>query len=51
MLWGSAEETAFQPWTQTTYTDRKSPLLRIAELFNINHFIISQAWPYLAPFL
>ena len=49
--WGPAEETTFQSWTQTTYSDRESPLSRIAELFNVNHFIISQARPYLAPFL
>lgn len=29
----------------------ESPLTRISELFNVNHFIISQARPYLAPFL
>lgn len=28
-----------------------SPLNRIAELFNVNHFIVSQARPYIAPFL
>lgn len=49
--WGPAEETTFRPWTQTSYVDRESPLLRIAELFNVNHFIISQARPYIAPFL
>ncbi|KAK4995985.1 triacylglycerol lipase [Elasticomyces elasticus] len=32
-------------------TDRDSPLSRIAELFNVNHFIVSQARPYIAPFL
>jgi TAG lipase/lysophosphatidylethanolamine acyltransferase len=26
-------------------------LARIAELFNVNHFIVSQARPYIAPFL
>ncbi|KAK9420955.1 putative PNPLA domain-containing protein [Seiridium unicorne] len=31
--------------------DRKSPLARIAQLFNVNHFIVSQARPYLIPFL
>lgn len=30
---------------------RDSPLGRIAELFNVNHFVISQARPYIAPFL
>ena len=33
------------------YSDRDSPLSRVAELFNVNHFIVSQARPYIAPFL
>ncbi|KAF2869800.1 acyl transferase/acyl hydrolase/lysophospholipase [Massariosphaeria phaeospora] len=49
--WANAEETTFRPWTQASYSDRESPLHRIAELFNVNHFIVSQARPYLAPFL
>ncbi|KAI9801999.1 MAG: hypothetical protein M1825_003055 [Sarcosagium campestre] len=49
--WGPAKETTFRSWTQESYTDRDSPLSRIAELFNVNHFIVSQARPYLAPFL
>ncbi|OCK86437.1 hypothetical protein K432DRAFT_376752 [Lepidopterella palustris CBS 459.81] len=49
--WASAEDTTFHPWTHASYSDRESPLNRIAELFNVNHFIVSQARPYLAPFL
>lgn len=30
---------------------RGSPHARVAELFNVNHFIISQARPYIAPFI
>lgn len=30
---------------------RTSPLSRVAELFNVNHFLVSQARPYIAPFL
>ncbi|KAF3913355.1 hypothetical protein ABW20_dc0105498 [Dactylellina cionopaga] len=30
---------------------RSSPHARVAELFNVNHFIISQARPYIAPFI
>jgi TAG lipase/lysophosphatidylethanolamine acyltransferase len=41
----------FQHWTHAFYTDRDSPLQRVAELFNVNHFIVSQARPYLIPFL
>lgn len=50
--WSPSLFTTFRPWTHASYTDtRESPLHRIAELFNVNHFIISQARPYLAPFL
>lgn len=37
--------------TQSLGKDHKSPLSRIAQLFNVNHFIVSQARPYLIPFL
>ncbi|KAL5397248.1 hypothetical protein PMIN06_000287 [Paraphaeosphaeria minitans] len=51
--WSPSLTTHFRPWTHAAYaTDaRESPLHRIAELFNVNHFIVSQARPYLAPFL
>ncbi|KAF2131358.1 hypothetical protein P153DRAFT_335608 [Dothidotthia symphoricarpi CBS 119687] len=49
--WSPASDTTFRPWTHASYSDRNSPLHRIAELFNVNHFIVSQARPYLAPFL
>lgn len=49
--WPSATDTTFRPWTHASYSDRESPLSRIAELFNVNHFIVSQARPYLVPFL
>ena len=49
----SQEGVHFQSWKATTYTpnERDSPLSRIAELFNVNHFVVSQARPYIAPFL
>lgn len=31
--------------------NQESPLSRLAELFNVNHYVISQARPYIAPFL
>ncbi|KAK5120524.1 hypothetical protein LTR85_006179 [Meristemomyces frigidus] len=37
--------------TPSTDHDRDTPLSRASELFNVNHFIISQARPYIAPFL
>ncbi|KAL8878309.1 MAG: hypothetical protein Q9198_003850 [Flavoplaca austrocitrina] len=49
--WTSAQEVTFRPWRHTSYADRESPLSRIAELFNVNHFVVSQARPYIAPFL
>ncbi|KAG9246306.1 hypothetical protein BJ878DRAFT_533308 [Calycina marina] len=48
--WSLAAETTFRPWTHASYSERDSPLSRIAELFNVNHFIVSQARPYLVPF-
>ncbi|KAG6019242.1 hypothetical protein E4U41_003314 [Claviceps citrina] len=49
--WAAANTTSFHHWTHVSYTERDSPLQRIAELFNVNHFIVSQARPYLIPFL
>ena len=49
--WASAQEITFRSWRQASYKDRDSPLSRIAELFNVNHFVVSQARPYMAPFL
>lgn len=49
--WAPANTIDFHHWTHVSYSDRESPLLRIAELFNVNHFIVSQARPYLIPFL
>ncbi|KAI0997569.1 hypothetical protein K3495_g10620 [Podosphaera aphanis] len=49
--WSMASETTFRPWTHVSYSDRESPLTRITELFNVNHFIVSQARPHLIPFL
>ncbi|KAK3695091.1 acyl transferase/acyl hydrolase/lysophospholipase [Podospora appendiculata] len=49
--WTPADTADFRHWTHASYSDRESPLLRVAELFNVNHFIVSQARPYLIPFL
>lgn len=49
--WSPASGTTFKPYTHASYRDRESPLHRIGELFNVNHFIVSQARPYLAPLL
>lgn len=49
--WAPANTIDFRHWTHTSYSDRDSPLRRIAELFNVNHFIVSQARPYMIPFI
>ncbi|KAL7629565.1 triacylglycerol lipase [Parahypoxylon ruwenzoriense] len=41
----------FRPWIRASGKSHKSPLSRVAQLFNVNHFIVSQARPYLIPFL
>lgn len=40
-----------RPYRSTPATPKESPLSRLGELFNVEHFIISQARPYIAPFL
>ncbi|KAL6706462.1 triacylglycerol lipase [Coniothyrium glycines] len=49
--WPIAEGASFRPHTHASYGVRRSPLHRMGELFNVNHFIVSQARPYLVPFL
>ena len=42
-----------RPWIdeEGTHSGRSLPLQRVSELFNVNHFIISQARPFLVPFM
>ncbi|KAJ5112179.1 hypothetical protein N7532_000224 [Penicillium argentinense] len=47
--WPHTKDLVFQPWRHVNYSDGESPLSRISELFNVNHFIVSQARPYLIP--
>lgn len=51
MPWPLTQDAVFHPWRHVHYNEGESPLSRIAELFNVNHFIVSQARPYLIPFL
>jgi TAG lipase/lysophosphatidylethanolamine acyltransferase len=44
-------QKTFQPHTHAVYRDQDSPLHRMSALFQVNHLIVSQARPYLAPFL
>lgn len=47
----STSSPSATPRSPPASTDRDTPLARIAELFNVNHFIVSQARPYIVPFL
>ncbi|SPQ18128.1 9d5ca51d-416a-468e-962a-d2e1f22f958d [Thermothielavioides terrestris] len=49
--WAPTDTDDFRHWTSGSYTDRNAPLQRVAGLFNVNHYIVSQARPYLIPFL
>jgi TAG lipase/lysophosphatidylethanolamine acyltransferase len=49
--WPLAAQATFHPSTHASYGERRSPLHRLSQLFNVNHYIVSQARPYLAPFL
>ncbi|KAL1893753.1 triacylglycerol lipase [Sporothrix stenoceras] len=49
--WHLADAAQFRHWTYGSYGTRHSPLQRLSQLFNVNHFIVSQARPYLVPFL
>lgn len=48
--WPHSADVTFRPWRyQTSLMGRDSPLARLAELFNVNHYIVSQTRPYLVP--
>jgi TAG lipase/lysophosphatidylethanolamine acyltransferase len=49
--WPNAHDVSQGQYKGARHPERDSPLARLGELFNVNHFIISQARPYLAPFL
>ncbi|CAO3631008.1 unnamed protein product [Mucor hiemalis] len=38
-------------WSETTPAESEAPLYRLSELFNVNHFIVSQASIYAIPFI
>ncbi|KAL1920065.1 uncharacterized protein VTP21DRAFT_1211 [Calcarisporiella thermophila] len=46
--WGSVK---WRKWSDTTSVEGESVLARISELYNVNHFILSQGNPFVAPFL
>ncbi|KAF4549423.1 Hypothetical protein D9617_21g096440 [Elsinoe fawcettii] len=49
--WTSTHSNTFSTKHAKFGSERENPLSRVAELFNVNHFIVSQARPYIAPFL
>ncbi len=49
--WPLADEAQFHHYTQGNYGTQHGALTRVAQLFNVNHFIVSQARPYMVPFL
>ncbi|CAG8515048.1 9391_t:CDS:10 [Scutellospora calospora] len=46
-----ATEIKFKKWTDAVPSESESPLTRLSELFNVNHFIVSQANPCMVPFM
>ncbi|KAI8990804.1 acyl transferase/acyl hydrolase/lysophospholipase [Mycotypha africana] len=38
-------------WSETSLSESEAPLYRLSELFNVNHFIVSQASIYAIPFI
>ncbi|KAG1055257.1 hypothetical protein G6F43_002782 [Rhizopus delemar] len=38
-------------WSETSPAESEAPLYRLSELFNVNHFIVSQASIYAIPFI
>ncbi|KAK9469089.1 acyl transferase/acyl hydrolase/lysophospholipase [Lipomyces arxii] len=41
----------WKSWSSIPREEREAPYTRVSELFNVNHFIVSQARPYIAPFM
>lgn len=47
--WGPPGGFKPQSWVFFRYRRKESPLRRLPELFNINHYIVSQARPFIIP--
>ncbi|KAI8340814.1 hypothetical protein BC941DRAFT_418243 [Chlamydoabsidia padenii] len=48
--WNSSD-VKWNPWAETSSSESEAPLHRLSELFNVNHFIVSQASTYAIPFI
>ncbi|CAO3617572.1 unnamed protein product [Cunninghamella echinulata] len=47
--WNSSD-IKWNHWSEATSSESETPLHRLSELFNVNHFIVSQASAYAVPF-
>ncbi|KAL1841109.1 hypothetical protein VTJ49DRAFT_7387 [Mycothermus thermophilus] len=50
--WAPTDTVDFRHWASASShsKDAAAPLARVAGLFNVNHYVVSQARPYLVPF-
>ncbi|KAI9315956.1 acyl transferase/acyl hydrolase/lysophospholipase [Dichotomocladium elegans] len=46
----SSSALEWNHWSEASQSDSEEPLKRLTELFNVNHFIVSQAMAYAIPF-
>ncbi|KAI7874953.1 hypothetical protein K492DRAFT_153262 [Lichtheimia hyalospora FSU 10163] len=46
----TASAVKWNHWSETSPSESEEPLKRLSELFNVNHFIVSQAMTYAIPF-
>ncbi|CAM0136537.1 unnamed protein product [Umbelopsis sp. WA50703] len=47
----SSSAIKWNHWTEASSTESQAPLLRLSELLDVNHFIVSQANSYFIPFV
>ncbi|KAI9021510.1 acyl transferase/acyl hydrolase/lysophospholipase [Phycomyces nitens] len=47
----SSSSVKWNHWSEASTAESEAPLYRLSELFNVNHFIVSQASPYAIPFI
>lgn len=47
----SSSAVKWNHWTEASTAEGEAPLLRLSELLNVNHFIVSQANSYFIPFV
>ncbi|KAI8579235.1 hypothetical protein K450DRAFT_243427 [Umbelopsis ramanniana AG] len=47
----SSSAVKWNHWTEASAAEGEAPLLRLSELLNVNHFIVSQANSYFIPFV